>query len=290
MAQLTLTTKDGNIHAVPEVLRKECLLFGATITPALATYFLEVSGKEFHNRQFNEDRVDRYGQDMLDGRWMHNGSTIVFTKAGVLVDGYTRLTASLMKDATFVTDVRCGIDPDAVVTIDTGRPRSLSNVLAMKNEHTSTALSQGASWLFRYKNDLITANCKLSKSHHDMVDFINNHPQIRDAVTSTKDVRNKKLAPPGVLVAAYYVCEQHNPARTREFFQLLADGVGYTATNPIKHLRDMLMQRGMKRLTPAEVFILILVAYQKFYDGESVRILRLPVNGTVPKLTRRRTA
>lgn len=46
----------------------------------------------------------------------------------------------------------------------------------------------------------------------------------------------------------------------------------------------------MKRLTPAEVFVLILVAYQKFYDGESVRILRLPMNGAVPKLTRRRTA
>lgn len=281
-SQLLIHTKDGKRHPIPEVLREECLLLGATITPEIATYCLEVAGKDFHNRQTNEERVKRYGQDMLGGKWMHNGATIVFTRAGVLVDGYTRLSASFYNEATFVTDMRCGVDPEAVITIDTGRPRSLSNVLSMRNESTSTALAQGASWLYRYKESLIYDASKISRSHMDMVGFVDRHPQLRDAVDQTKDIRNKKLAPPGVLISTYYICDQHNAAQTKDFFQLLADGVGYTATNPVRHLRDMLMQREQKRLKPAEQFSLILLAFRKFIDGEQVRVLRLPANGAVP--------
>jgi hypothetical protein len=281
---ITGKTVMGQVLDMDALLKKSDVVYGLIVTPDLAEYFLEICGKEFNNRPINQDRVDAYGRDMKTSNWRHNGETIKFDTSGILVDGYTRLTAAFYHSADFVTDVRTGVDKDAVATIDTGRPRSLSNVLSMRNETTATALSQGANWLSTYQEGNIYRRKKLSRSHQEMVDFIEKHQRLREAVEATKEVRNKRLAPPGVLVAAFYVCSANNHGKAVEFFHLLASGVGYTQTSPVRHLRDLLLQRGQRRLMPAETFALILHAYNKHAKNEQVKILRLPGDEYTPKV------
>lgn len=283
---MLVSTIAKNSLVLEDLLKEPQLIYGLVVTPDLATHLLEINGREFHNRQINEERVDLYGRDMKDGIWRHNGETIKFDTAGVLVDGYSRLTACFMHGATFMTDARTGVDKDAIATIDTGRPRSLSNVLAMRNETTATALSQGAGWLLSYQERAIYKRRKIAKSHQEMVDFIEKHPGLRTATEHTKEIRNKRLAPPGVLVAAYYICSNSNQSRTEEFFSMLSNGVGYTQMSPIRHLRDLLMQRDKRRMTPGEAFAYILIAYNKYISGDSIRILRLPSEDNVPTVKR----
>jgi hypothetical protein len=266
-------------------------VLGLIVTPELATWFLEFSSDKFQNRAINDDRVKRYGHDMLSGRWMHNGENIIFDERGVLVDGYTRSTAAFMNQVSFVTDARFGVKEEALPTINTGRPRTLSNALAIGNQggKAPTALGQGINWLYRYINNFVKDRSK-QISHLAAIDFLAAYPGLYDAVTATASVRNKKLATPGVLTAAYYICHEASPTKAEEFFQQLSDGVGYGMLSPVRHLRERLLTKTDRRSEASEQLSLILHAFNKHVAGEQVRQLRPPEDVPVVKGFQRKMA
>lgn len=267
-------------------------VLGLIVTPEVATNILEFAENKFQNRSINADRVKKYGGDMLAGRWMHNGENIIFDERGVLVDGYTRCTAAFMNDTSFITDARFGVKEEALPTIDTGRPRSLSNSLAIDGSggKAPTALGQGINWLYRYVNGFVHDRSK-QISHLAARDFLAEHPKLHDAIVATTQVRNKKLATPGVLVTAYYICHTAAPVKAEEFFQQLADGVGYGMLSPIRHLREKLMSRTSdKRWGGAEQLALILHAFNKHVAGDQIRQLRPPDEVPVVKGFQRKVA
>lgn len=101
----------------------------ATITPAVAQAMLETFNTR--NRNLTDSTVEAYARDMASGRWKYNGEAIKFSNQGTLTNGQHRLKACVVSGVNLVTDVLTGMDADSVLTEDTGKSRSVSDVIGI---------------------------------------------------------------------------------------------------------------------------------------------------------------
>jgi hypothetical protein len=272
----TMNAKTIKGLVIPFPLTGEGLIFGLIVTPALAAFILQYSEDKFTNRQMSERACRQYADEMAGGRWQHNGETIIFDRDGVLVDGYTRVCAAFVYNATFVTDVRYGVDRNAVPTIDTGRTRTLSNALKVSGEEHSSALAAGIVWAWRYATNNWDMKGRVLPSQ-DAIRFLDNHPGLREAVSKTKHIRNKRFTKPGILIASYYILKHAaEPDVVDKFFQSLSDGVGLNKTDAIYVLRENLILPSNDTHNGPEVLKAILHAFHIWEMGGTVRRFRLP--------------
>lgn len=115
------------------------------ITPAIAEQML---GLNLHNR--NKKRaLHAYAKDMASGEWDVNGSTIVFSDEGVLIDGQNRLFACVAAGKPFHTFVVRGVKETTQETIDTGSNRTLADTLKLRGYPNATTLAAVTSALAR---------------------------------------------------------------------------------------------------------------------------------------------
>lgn len=101
----------------------------ATITPAVAAALL--ANFNTRNRNLTDSTVESYARDMKSGRWKYNGEAIKFSAEGVLTNGQHRLKASVVSGVSFVTDVLTGMEADSILTEDTGKSRSVADVIGI---------------------------------------------------------------------------------------------------------------------------------------------------------------
>lgn len=92
------------------------------ITPALAEQWLNSNQS---NRKLRDGIVEKYSDDMANGRWTECTAPIVFYDDGDLADGQHRLWAIVESKRAQVFDVKRGLDRAAGVNIDVGLGRSL---------------------------------------------------------------------------------------------------------------------------------------------------------------------
>lgn len=105
------------------------------ITPDVANKML---GANLHNR--SAKRVS-YAKDMADGMWQLNGSTIVFSKDGTLLDGQNRLIECVRANAPFTTIVVRGVNGLAQESMDIGASRTLSDMLSLRGYPNAVSLA-----------------------------------------------------------------------------------------------------------------------------------------------------
>lgn len=96
------------------------------VTPELAEEWF--SGMAT-NRRLSESNLSAIVQAMKDGYWHNDGTPIRFNTEGRMIDGQHRCMAISIvgKPQTFF--VIRGVENDAMVTLDTGKSRSRSDVL-----------------------------------------------------------------------------------------------------------------------------------------------------------------
>lgn len=113
-----------------------------TITPTDAADML---ARNSTNRPINKNSVARYAREMETGEWMENGQTILIGSNNQLLDGQHRLTACVRSNTPFKAIVIGGLTPTTMLTIDTGRSRTASDILGIfgyKNVRQLTALTR----------------------------------------------------------------------------------------------------------------------------------------------------
>lgn len=99
------------------------------ITPAKAREYLKSS---IGNRPISKVYVRSYADTMKAGGWMLNGVPIVFDTNGHLIDGHHRLHAIIEANIPVRIDVCRGAPSEAFTTYDTGRHRTIGQILAMQ--------------------------------------------------------------------------------------------------------------------------------------------------------------
>jgi len=113
------------------------------ITPDVAQRMLK---SNVHNRKMKRAG---YVQDMLDGAWELNGSSIVFSDTGALLDGQNRLMACIRANKPFVTVVVRGIVATAQESMDIGAARTLSDMLTLRGYPNAITLASVTAALAR---------------------------------------------------------------------------------------------------------------------------------------------
>lgn len=108
------------------------------ITPAIAADYLRHNAV---NRPLNHKNVEFYARQMVEGKWMLNGESIVFDSDGNLMDGQTRLNAVIKADTGVEFVVVRGVTSKCFTSIDQGRNRLLSDVFSIAGINNASTVS-----------------------------------------------------------------------------------------------------------------------------------------------------
>lgn len=250
-----------------------------TITPQVAQMMLE---HNTHNRNLTENRARRYARDMAAGHWQYTGEAIKFAEDGTLLDGQTRLRAIILSGVTLVMPVWRGIDPKAQLVMDSGRPRSNADALALAGKKDRNSLSAVACADYKwchyspkvaFNND--SAHCV---SQSEMFDWLAIRPDLEEATRKgnalNKANRDITRTVYGVL---WYEFGLISTADRDRFFDDFAEGIGHSATDPLVALRRAAAASHASqkiRVNTAQYrAALVIKAWNAFRDGAETKAL-----------------
>ena len=112
------------------------------LTPKMAMDFLSNNNA---NRHVDERLVLKYSNDIINGNWQMNGETIKIAHDGTVLDGQHRLKAVVKSAMPIDTLLVIGLERNAINTIDTGKPRSASNLFQINMISNSTNVASSIS-------------------------------------------------------------------------------------------------------------------------------------------------
>jgi len=140
------------------------------ISLAYAKQLLEQNTK---NRPLSVKTVNRYAADMKAGRWNNNGQGIVITPEGELLDGQHRIAAVIQSQTPTAMLVVRGVPKETFVTMDSGKARSLADVLAIEGHGYANTLAAAARIVYNYASG---ANMQETPTKVTLENLIAAHP------------------------------------------------------------------------------------------------------------------
>ncbi len=255
-----------------------------TITPDDAVAMLEAN---INNRKIRQRTVEQFAQSMRKGEWVVNGEAIKFDRNGKLSDGQHRLWACVEAGVAFTTLVVRGVSPEAQGSMDQGVKRTLADTLKWKGE---TSTHQLASMLrlvahFYDKGIVNTQQSEVYTKDH-LLRFLDQHPDLRGAVSVPHKTTNNKLLTPSVASTLYYLFSQVDAEDANEFFQRLGTGHSLEPGNPILALRSNLEKNLAKphsKMNARHMSALVIKAWNAWRKGSEMKLIGWKPGGAAPE-------
>jgi hypothetical protein len=255
-----------------------------SITPELAREWLKVNIK---NRDAKPRAIQRYMEDMLEGDWRLNGSTIVFGVSGRLLDGQDRLMACVESGATFQSLVVWNVNDDDQDVMDTGVKRGFHDTLRLHGYNNVMPLASAVRLDWRWQSECIT-NKGTFPSTIQALRHLEANPEIKNFIKWSNAVigKGKVRIPPSVLIAFFYRASLCLSEDAEYFHHHLTTGENLATDNPIMALRRYAANiANNTHGRPGEVFWLAIVikAWNAFLEGRSVSEMRWRRGGAKPE-------
>jgi hypothetical protein len=255
----------------------------ATVTPDLAREWLK---RNSHNRHLGEQRVFTLADAMKRGEWQENGDAIRFSRTGVLLDGQHRLAAVVKSRVTIRVLVVEDLPDDVQITIDTGKPRSFSNVLKLGGISDPNNVAALARWMYRWETGQIRSQNR-PPSHNQLLHIVEtNLPSIRESLRVASGVRRQIPVPKSIVGIAHWVFSEIAMEDTPDFFDRLRDGTGLTDGAPTLMLRQTLLREAAsnsRQMTDKHILALFIKAWNAYRAGELIQVLRWRAGGAAPE-------
>lgn len=245
------------------------------ITPQLA---LDMLQKNTNNRPLNALHVKKLAEEMSSDRWKFNGTTISMNGER-LIDGQHRLHACIQANRPFETLLVEGLASDVFDTIDTGRKRQASDVLAIKGEKNARSLASALVFVHQYMTGTITANPKYTNTKIE--ELLEKYQGIRDSVDFERKYTMKGIIPPAVFVGCHYLFSQKDKTLADLFCDALIKGSNLQEGSPVYLLRERLIENTLSKakLNRPTIAALTIKAWNHTRKGDSIRYLRWRTNG-----------
>lgn len=112
------------------------------------------------NRNISQRRVDRYANDMREGRWQLSHQGIAFDTDSHLIDGQHRLAAVAQSGVTVEMNISYDVPRESFTTMDQHHVRTVASFMTGKNAGFRAALLRAAA-IFE-KRDYKVASAHLS--------------------------------------------------------------------------------------------------------------------------------
>ncbi len=254
-----------------------------TITPRKATEWL---GLNTENRPLRHSYVATLSDALTAGEFQENGETIKFTESGKLVDGQHRLQAVIASGVSYRGIVVRGLDESAYITVDTGTPRGLKDVLARNRETNYTTLAVAVRAML-----LLTSGRGLAGGGKMRIPIamavLAKFPQLRDAVQFCCDNELRSVCSVGYAAAMLVLCRSHDKEKADQFWSSVGIGDNLTKTSPAYVLRKRLLEnkaatQGTPRLGRDQVIALCAKAWEAHLADKPLKVLRWSSQEAMP--------
>lgn len=255
------------------------------ITPAQAALWLE---KNLSNRPISHADVTKISSDIMSGKWILNGESIRVGSNGELYDGQHRCLAIVNTGVTVRSNVVFNIQRKAQRTMDSGKPRTLSDQLAMDGYKNSTRLGAVLKQAHLYESGSRHFRMQKGTSISEYFEWLDEHPEIVRAAQVASKVQSAGLGiPAGIAGVAYWVFSQIDEEDADCFFDELVNPA-HPEGSPILALRESL-RREKDRLKGGQigarwVAALVFKAWNRWRSGENnISFIRFKTGGAKPE-------
>lgn len=250
-----------------------------TISPKQAAEWLK---KNSGNRPLSIKRVQKYALEMKKGHWKTNGEPIIISENGNrLMDGQHRLAAVVESGISIESLVVFGTKEDTFDTLGSGDPRSMGDVLRIKNEMHYTHLAAALSRLWYYEQSggmsMHNAGADIAPSKIDLEELLEKHPKLRNSVAFCVE-RRTNLIPGTILAAAHYIFSKKGIEKANDFIDKVVSGADMPKGHPIMLLRKRLIERreSSEKLSLNVVVYFLFRVWRAVQKNETLTKLQLP--------------
>lgn len=253
-----------------------------------------------HNRNIVNNAVREYAAAMKGGTWKFDGAPIRLDDEGVILDGQHRLTAVIESGTTQQFLVIYGVDKTAQATMDTGRKRSLVNILTLNGEKETTNLAALMMSAFRWSKGLrgyslfnpgtSTSIAHSAKAHPQfpvLLEFLAENPELRGSSRFGLRAYNATNMPPRILSLAYWLFSAIDVEDAHFFFDHLKESGGLDEKHAILALKRQftLIERDKAkniRTEPEHILAYTILAWNYFRAGKSITRINYRIGGAKP--------
>lgn len=231
----------------------------------------EYIGKNIGNRPPSKAHLDLLIGRQSRGEWKTNGDSIRFDTEGNLRDGQHRLHMVMLTGTPIEAVVIRNVDPDAFVTMDTGKNRTITDVLSIRKEPNPKYLAWALQWTYRYLADRMTGKIE---SHDLLISVLERHQGIHKTVTFYSALSQPSGAPghPDIAMAAHYLFSRVDRNEANDFVERYVTGLRIEEENDaVGRLRGKIISVASKpgqSLTPAQIFRFFVTAWNGKRSGK----------------------
>lgn len=251
------------------------------ITPARAQEMLAFNR---HNRSLRHRQVKTMAADMAAGNWRMNGETVKFAKDGTLLDGQHRLAAVVESCVTIEMMVVANLELSDQETMDTGRKRTLSDVLSLRGEESTAALASAISIYWqRHKGSV---NDGVTPTNQQALAILEDQPELRYSVNAVGKAAKTLRYPRGLAAVLHYEMLLLNADDAVDFWEKLETGLGLQERHPIYILRRRLADNAAtigRKLDGIMIHAYTIKAWNAYRDGREITIIRWTRGGASPE-------
>lgn len=238
-----------------------------------------LASQEIKNRNISARLVQKYARDMAHGKWQPNGETIKLDPDGRLIDGQHRLTAVIEAASrnpafTGITlDVVYGVTAEALPTLDTGRKRSLRDVVVMHGGTGVTVpiVKRHLQWLH---GNYVGGNVYWVPTEAEGFAHYQSMPELFETTgLRGQDARRAGRGAPTPNGLAYHVLRvNYGDDAAERFFGPYVSGAGLREGSPILALHRRV---ATTKLSTEEHVALIMRAWNHFQADKTVQTILL---------------
>lgn len=240
-----------------------------TITPAIAAKYLSSNAS---NRPLDTRWVSMLSNAMLRNEWAINGETLKFAQDGSLLDGQHRLHAIIRSGKPQEMMVIRSIAKSTFDTLDQGKKRTASDILALSGERNTTQLAAACRYILCIQNG---GNFN-SFTNVQIENVLGTHPSVRHWLSRFIAHKGTRITNSTAVSVVTLGAEIHGNDAGEYFMQKLATGDNLLRNDPILMLRERLNEgrRRREKMTAKIFSVLTIKAWNAYIEGRPVKLLR----------------
>ena len=247
------------------------------MNPDKATKLLETV---CDNRPVSMLHVGFLASQMREGKWIENGDMIRVDTEGVLSDGQHRLWALIESNMTMPMWVAYNVPRDAFPTIDAGRVRAKSDMIALSGrKRHRRSIGEALTWLLRYERGVLL-NYKAAENRIDNTDIkraFAEHPHIVDAIEQASRLRRLRFV--SIIGFVYYTLVNRNPEIAERLIETLENPIKAAVNDPFYLLRDYFTNDHLLKKDPIVTIALAFKAANAAAQGRKLSKLMWKSHG-----------
>lgn len=261
-----------------------------TLTPEFAAELLDRNPR---NRRYSRANYSTIKRGIERGEWELNGEAIKMAVDGYMLDGQHRCRAVIETGTPIETFLIEGLPASTQDTMDTGKSRSLGDILTIRGEKNATRLASIITKVYTARRYGIRAAASgghtTAATIRERLDWFERDPQwIRDLLGPARAVQQKAKYPGAALVAALMVTfDGIDPDDSEFFWSRMEDGLHldseshpiYVLRAALKTLADNVRGERNERYLAA----ITIKAWNAFRAGDEIRQLRYRPGGAKPE-------